>query len=79
VAYGKAIGNTLVKDHNGDKNECHYQELEEFIVLKKPLSAKEIKQVLGRNVVFLKTMSGVPDGEQIFEQILNKIISDKRI
>jgi len=75
VAYGKATGNTLVKDHNGDKDECHYQELEEFIVLKQPLSAKEIKKVLGRNIVFLKTMSAVPDGEQI----LNKIINDKRI
>ena len=74
VAYGKGTGNTLIKDYDGDKDEYYYQELEEFIVLKKPVSAGEIKKSLGRNVVFLRTMSGMPDGQQV----LDKIISEKR-
>jgi len=72
VAYGKGTGSTQIKDHNGDKDECHYQELEDFIVLKKPVSASDIKKVLGRNVVFLRTMSGMPDGQKVLDKIINE-------
>lgn len=69
VAYGKGTGNTLRKDHNGNKDECHYQELLDYKVLKKPLPASEVKRILNRNVVFLRTMSGAPDGYKILERI----------
>ena len=70
VAYGKGTGITLKKDHDGNKDECHYQELTEFKVLKTPFSASEIKKILNRNVVFLRTMSGMPDGQKLLDKIL---------
>ncbi|MBU2647865.1 hypothetical protein KKI24_24365 [bacterium] len=69
VAYGKATGITKMADQNNDKDECHYQELEAFTKLEKPLTASEIKKILGRNVVFLRTMSGMPDGQKVLEII----------
>lgn len=72
VAYGNGSGETLKKDWHGDINECHYQVLSGFSVLEKPLSAVKIKKTLDRNIVFLKTMSGMPDGQKILDEI-NKI------
>lgn len=72
VAYGKGSGKTLKKDRYGDKDECHYQELLDFYVLEKPISAAEIKKILSRNVVFLRTMSGMPDGQKILDKINEK-------
>lgn len=72
VAYGEGTGITLKKDRHGDKDECHYQELSNFKILDTPLSAAEIKTNLGRNVVFLRTMSGMPDGQKILDKISNK-------
>ena len=69
VAYGKGSGKTLKKDSNGDKDACHYQELCDFFGLEKPISATEIKKILGRNVIFLKTMSAMPDGQKILDKI----------
>lgn len=71
VAYGIGSGNTLKKDKYGDKNECHYQELSDFKVLEQPISAAKIKKILNRNVVFLRTMSGMPDGQKILDEIEN--------
>lgn len=72
VAYGIGSGNTLRKDRYDDKDECHYQELSGFKVLERPISAARIKKVLGRNVVFLRTMSGMPDGQKILDEIEGK-------
>lgn len=72
VAYGKGSGVTLTKDRYKDKNQCHYQELLNFKSLEKPMSAAEIKKILGRNVVFLRTMSGMPDGQKVLDKINNK-------
>jgi len=71
IAYGKGTGKTLIQDHYGNKDEWFYQELKDFKILKKPISAKEIKKILDRNVVFLRTMSGMPDGQKILE-LINK-------
>lgn len=69
VAYGKSTGETLRKDRYGDKDECHYQKLQDFVVLKSPISASEIKKILDRKVVFLRTMSGMPDGQKVLDAI----------
>lgn len=69
VAYGQGTGETLKKDRYGDKDECHYQKLQDFVVLKSPISASEIKKILDRNVVFLRTMSGMPDGQKVLDFI----------
>jgi hypothetical protein len=73
VAYGKGTGDILTRDHEGNKDECHFQKLENFTILEKPLTAREIKKILGRtNVVFLRTMSGIYDGQKILDSILNQ-------
>ncbi len=69
VAYGKGSGDTLKKDHYGDTDECHFQKLLDFTVLDKPLSAAEVKKILERNVVFLRTMSAMPDGQKLLDAI----------
>lgn len=70
VAYGKGTGNTLVRDHEGNKDECHYQELSNFNLLSNPIPASDVKKALNRNVVFLRTMSGMPDGQKLLDKIL---------
>ncbi|MNP46636.1 hypothetical protein D3C76_1406470 [compost metagenome] len=69
VAYGRGTGEVEISDHDGDKDECHYQKLQDFKLLERPLTAAEIKKVLGRNVVFLRTMSGMPDGQKVLDRI----------
>jgi hypothetical protein len=69
VAYGKGTGETLKSEYEGNTDECHYQVLSDFKVLKEPLSAAEIRTILDRNVVFLRTMSGAPDGQKILARI----------
>jgi len=69
VAYGRGTGDVKTCDHNGDKDECHFQELKGFKTLEKPLSAAQIKKILERNVVFLRTMSAMPDGQKVLSFI----------
>lgn len=72
VAYGVGTGNTLIRDHEGNKDECHYQQLRKFTLLSQPITAGEIKSILDRNVVFLRTMSGMPDGQKLLDAILRQ-------
>jgi hypothetical protein len=69
VAYGQGTGNVLSRDYDGVPEDCYYQKLEGFTTLSQPLSAKEIKQVLGRNQIFLRTMSGMPDGQKVLDKL----------
>lgn len=68
IAFGRGTGKTLIRDHEGHKDACKYQKLSEFTSLKTPLSAKEVKNILKRNVVFLRAMSGIPDGQALLER-----------
>jgi hypothetical protein len=74
VAMGIGTGKTKVIDHEENAGECHYQELQEYKMLTKPIPSFEIKKVLKRNVVFLRTMSGVPDGEILVNEIKEKYL-----
>jgi hypothetical protein len=65
IAYGQGSGDVLKRDHQGNKDECHYQILKGFTTLATPLSAAKIKEVLDRNQVFARTMTGLPDGQKI--------------
>lgn len=67
--YGRGTGEVKTRDYHGDNDECHYQELEGFKILEKPLSAAEIKKILDRNVVFLRAMSAMPDGQKVLSFI----------
>lgn len=69
VAFGQASGETKIRDHQGNKDVCKYQVLSNFTTLKKPMTAAEIKEVLGRNVVFLRTMVGMPDGDKVLRKL----------
>jgi hypothetical protein len=72
VAYGRGTGEVQMREHEGEKDECHYQTLEGFTILELPLSAAAIKKALDRNVVFLRTMSGMPDGQKVLDLIESK-------
>lgn len=69
VAYGKGTGKVMVCEYGDDKEETRYQKLADFKVLSKPLSASEVKKILGRSVVFLKTMSSIVDGQKVVDRI----------
>ncbi|WP_454914155.1 hypothetical protein [Variovorax gossypii] len=71
VAYGRGTGSVEVGDYNGDKDERHFQKLQDFTMLATPMSAAAIKKALARNVPFLRTMSGLSDGAKLLEQIKN--------
>src|SRR5574344_1921895 len=70
IAMGIGTGKTISIDYEGKKDECHYQELQEYKVLSRPMPSSEIKKTLNRNVVFLRTMSGVPNGKLLYDVIL---------
>ncbi len=72
VAYGRGTGDVQVRDHKGDKDEYPYQVLEGFKALERPISAAAIKNELGRNLVSLRTMSGMPDGQKVLDLIENQ-------
>lgn len=70
VAYGSGTGKTLKRDHQGQKDSCYYQQLKGFTSLEEePLSAKAIKNILGRNAVFLRTMIPLKDGQKILDEL----------
>ena len=69
VAYGNATGDVLIKDYEGDPEETHYQKLEDFKILDKPLPASEINHILNRNFVYLRTMSRMQDGQRVLARI----------
>jgi len=56
VAYGKGTGVTETRIHGGFLDECHFQRLEGFEVLPKPISASEIKKNLQKNVVLSRNV-----------------------
>jgi hypothetical protein len=71
VAFGQGSGETLIRDHEGNSEECHYQKLDGFTVLSNPISAKEVKKILGRNQIFLRTMVAMPDGQKVLNVAKN--------
>lgn len=69
VAFGQGTGDTLKREHEGAANQCYYQILKGFTLLPTPLPAAEIKTILGRNQIFLRTMSGMPDGQRVLAKV----------
>jgi hypothetical protein len=78
VAFGKGTGETKIEDQpNGDKNERYYQSLSEFKKIKEPLKASDIKKILGKKIVFMKTMSSIQEGQKLLNEIRIKDIGNK--
>lgn len=69
VAYGIGSGETVKEAYDGEPDACHYQVLQDFKVLRKPIHASNVKKILGRNVVFLATMAAMPDGDKLLNAI----------
>ncbi|MDD4943468.1 hypothetical protein [Rhodoferax sp.] len=70
VAYGNGTGKVIRQDRGDDSEETHYQKLDAFKVLSKPLPAAEIKKIAGRSVVFLRVMSAIPEGQKVLDRII---------
>lgn len=69
VSCGKASGITLEIIRRTDGDDGYYQKLDNFTILSKPLSASEIKKILGYSHPFLMTMSAISDGQKICDEI----------
>ncbi|MCG4453296.1 hypothetical protein LJY18_08240 [Pseudomonas sp. MMS21-TM103] len=69
VAYGWANGLTEERDHFGVPGKTRFQRLENFKILEKPVSAKDICQRLGRNIKFAQTLTYLNDGKKLLESM----------
>lgn len=69
VAYGVADGQPMNDSHNGIADRTRYQTLLNFKKLTKPLSAREIKLILEREIPFAQTMIRIPNGKVLLEEI----------
>lgn len=67
VAHGLATGKTFKKEHNGVNDKTHYQKLDSFHVLNKPLPAKKICLLLERKIPFVQTLIRLKDGEKLLK------------
>lgn len=56
VAFGRASGKLGKADHQGQKDEEFFMNLERFQVLDSPISAAKIKEITGNNYSFRGTM-----------------------
>jgi hypothetical protein len=72
IAYGKASGETIITDRNGDKDEMHYQNLNNFTILDKAIKASQIKKILARELVFMRTRIDLYDGKFVLNHIQTK-------
>lgn len=56
-AYGFADKTLIKRDHEGRENQCHSRKLNDFKLVKKPITAKACKDATKSNLVFRNTMS----------------------
>lgn len=65
VGYGIATGNLEKKEYDGFDDYEYYMKLDKFIdISDNPLSASDIKNILGKNYVFMRTMFSITDDEK---------------
>ncbi|MAD44430.1 MAG: hypothetical protein CMH98_05445 [Oceanospirillaceae bacterium] len=69
VAYGFGTGEVLKKEKDDNPEECHYQQLQDFTELETPVSAAQVKQILDRNLSFVRTMISIRDGQKILDHL----------
>lgn len=72
VGYGKANGETEVRDHFGVPGKTRFQQLDGFVRLEKPVSAKDICVRLGRTIKFAQTLTYIFDGKKLLESLDGK-------
>jgi len=71
VGYGKATGLTEVSDYDEEPDETHSQKLTDYVRLSTPLRAREIKKLLEYDLVFLKTLTPVRNGQKLLTALNN--------
>lgn len=71
IAYGVATGNMEKQDCDGNPNYEYYMKLDKFKILKKPLSASEMKTVVKQGLSFRQTMAAI--SEECSELLLEEI------
>jgi predicted transcriptional regulator len=71
VAYGIASGQNIdeANPEKFDHKSMRYQILSDFTLLKKPLAAREVKQVLDKDIPFAQTLSRVANGEVLYKHL----------
>lgn len=69
VAYGRASGVVEKRHHYGVEDKTFFQQLENFQELKSPITARQIKSVLGRSFPFAQTLSRIADGDKLLQYI----------
>jgi hypothetical protein len=67
VGYGYGTGKVETSDHGGQRDACHYQVLDKFKRLEKPISAAELKKIIEADLVFFQTMAPLPRSEKLIE------------
>ncbi len=77
VAAGKASGKLQIRNyHNVEKHtdEEYFMKLNQFHLLKSPMSASEVKGVTGVNHRFMSTMFGVDaeNGKKLYKEVLSR-------
>lgn len=70
VAYGQASGILEKTHHYGIENKTFFQKLEHFTdMTTKPITAKQVKAILGYSFPFAQTLSQMVDGDKLLEYI----------
>lgn len=69
VAYGQADKEVKVEAHNGRPGKTHLRRLNQFTLLKTPISSKDINKILERKLIPVQALIRLKDGERLFSAI----------
>lgn len=71
IAYGIATGDSIDEEEPekyGHKS-MRYQYLKNFRRLSSPVSAKEVKRIVGRSIPFVQTLASISDGDILYQDL----------
>lgn len=69
VAYGNAGKDVFKEPHNGRPDKTHLRYLNNFTLLRLPISSKDINKILERKLIPVQTLIRLKDGERLFEAV----------
>lgn len=74
-AMGEASGDLIIRDHNGDKDECYAMKLNSFTCNFDLINAKKCKEITKSNLMFRRVMNHLDanDGIALQDYILNEL------
>lgn len=73
IAYGTATGEIIdePEPYKINHKSMRYQKLNDFKLLTKPLTAKDARQILGKGIPLIQTLSRISNGDLIYDKIKN--------